>query len=385
MQGLTKDKGIGANPDSNKKYFVRKEEILMINMAVHRFGRLLNVIVFVFIIIATLFMFTSIVKAADDREVVSGKYAVVVQDNYGSEVCVTDTETVGDLFKEKGITLGKKDILNCELSDSLSGGMVINIKRAENVTFLIDGNERYTIYMNVYTVGEALSLLREETEVNYTLGKGLSSSQPYDVVDEIPVVSVYKKVETRVVDYPYETETIENPELEEGVTNVISEGVDGKKQLTLRVKYEGGVEKDYDVIDEAVIKAPINKVVEVGTKKNEPEPFVPVMSFTGSESVVRQLTMNSSAYSIDYACTGKSPGMPGYGITASGIRAGYGIVAVDPSVIPLGTKLYVEGYGYALAADTGGAIKGNKIDLCFNSYNEAVNYGRKNVQVYVLS
>jgi 3D (Asp-Asp-Asp) domain-containing protein len=68
------------------------------------------------------------------------------------------------------------------------------------------------------------------------------------------------------------------------------------------------------------------------------------------------------------------------------MKAGYGVAAVDTSVIPLGTKLYVEGYGYAIAADTGGAIKGNRIDLCYNSHSAALasGYGHTNVKVYVL-
>jgi 3D (Asp-Asp-Asp) domain-containing protein len=72
------------------------------------------------------------------------------------------------------------------------------------------------------------------------------------------------------------------------------------------------------------------------------------------------------------------------GTTASGLKAGYGVVAVDRRVIPLKTRLYVEGYGYAIAADTGGAIKGKKIDLCYDTYEEAVRFGRKNVKVYLL-
>ena len=76
----------------------------------------------------------------------------------------------------------------------------------------------------------------------------------------------------------------------------------------------------------------------------------------------------------------------GYGITASGRTAKYGVVAVDPKVIPLGTNLYVEGYGYAIAADTGGAIKGNKIDLCFEKPNsELMAFGRQTVTVYILN
>ncbi len=73
------------------------------------------------------------------------------------------------------------------------------------------------------------------------------------------------------------------------------------------------------------------------------------------------------------------------GITASGIPAKRGIVAVDPRVVPLGTRVYVPGYGVAIAADTGGAIKGSKIDLCIEDYNEAIRFGRRKVEVYILA
>ncbi len=72
------------------------------------------------------------------------------------------------------------------------------------------------------------------------------------------------------------------------------------------------------------------------------------------------------------------------GLTASGIPAQRGIAAVDPDVIPLGTRLYIPGYGEALAADTGGAIIGNKIDLCMEDYGECMEFGRRDITVYVL-
>ncbi len=75
----------------------------------------------------------------------------------------------------------------------------------------------------------------------------------------------------------------------------------------------------------------------------------------------------------------------GYGITATGIPATYGVVAVDPSIIPLGSRLYIPGYGEAIAADTGGAIVGYRIDLCMESYDECMQFGRRDVTVYVLS
>lgn len=70
--------------------------------------------------------------------------------------------------------------------------------------------------------------------------------------------------------------------------------------------------------------------------------------------------------------------------TATGMKAQHGVVAVDPSVIPLGTRLYVEGYGNAIAADTGSAIKGNRIDLCFDTLSECNKYGRRTVKVEIL-
>jgi 3D (Asp-Asp-Asp) domain-containing protein len=80
----------------------------------------------------------------------------------------------------------------------------------------------------------------------------------------------------------------------------------------------------------------------------------------------------------------RSCGKYASGWTAIGMRAGRGVVAVDPRIIPLGTRLYVEGYGYAIAGDVGGAIKGYRIDLGHNTYGEARQVGRRRVRVYVL-
>jgi 3D (Asp-Asp-Asp) domain-containing protein len=92
------------------------------------------------------------------------------------------------------------------------------------------------------------------------------------------------------------------------------------------------------------------------------------------------MTLEATAYYPGPECTGKSSD----GLTATGAIAAYGICAVDPELIPLGTRLYVPGYGLARALDVGGAIKGKRIDLCFNTYPEAVRYGRKRVKVFIL-
>lgn len=88
------------------------------------------------------------------------------------------------------------------------------------------------------------------------------------------------------------------------------------------------------------------------------------------------MVMDATAYTAD------DPGNSGY--TAGGHRLTYGLVSVDPDVIPLGTHLYIEGYGNAIADDTGGAIVGNRIDLGMDDRDDALNFGRRDVVVHVL-
>jgi 3D (Asp-Asp-Asp) domain-containing protein len=100
---------------------------------------------------------------------------------------------------------------------------------------------------------------------------------------------------------------------------------------------------------------------------------------TTSAKKYKTITVNATAYTAD--CKGCS------GITASGLNLKKNpkvkAISVDPKVIPLGTKVHVEGYGDAIAADKGGAIKGNKIDVFYSSKSKAINWGRKTVKVKV--
>lgn len=96
----------------------------------------------------------------------------------------------------------------------------------------------------------------------------------------------------------------------------------------------------------------------------------------------KEMWVTATAYTKD-TC-GKKPNHPTYGITRTGTKARYGVIAVDPKIIPLGTRVYVPGYGYARAEDTGGAIKGHRIDLCFENTKEAKKYGVKKIKIYIL-
>lgn len=108
----------------------------------------------------------------------------------------------------------------------------------------------------------------------------------------------------------------------------------------------------------------------------------------GSQSVSRgqsrYLVMEATAYTAGPESTGKSPGHSEYGITQSGLPADAGTIAVDPDIIPIGSIVWVEGYGYALALDTGSAIEGYKIDVFFWDLETALKWGRKKVRVKII-
>ncbi|MGG0669807.1 3D domain-containing protein [Sporosarcina koreensis] len=124
------------------------------------------------------------------------------------------------------------------------------------------------------------------------------------------------------------------------------------------------------------------KIVKTDTdvKKQSQSNVAKTPSRSDDDNVVKEITVSASAYTAN--CNGCS------GITSTGINLKQNpdvkVIAVDPSIIPLGTKVYVEGYGYAIAGDTGGAIKGNKIDVFFPSKSEAYKWGRKQVKIKIL-
>lgn len=194
------------------------------------------------------------------------------------------------------------------------------------------------------------------------------------------------------------TITTYNTSLEKGTSKLVREGNDGLKTSTYTIRYENGVETSRILTSEIIDQKPVDEIIEQGTK------VVTIFNKTGSSVTGSKLvtsggkeltfsnviTASATAYDLSYESCGKNPGDRGYGITASGMQARYGVVAVDPRVIPLGTRLYIEAadgswvYGEAIAGDTGGAIKGNKVDLFFNSRSECMKFGRRTAKIYIL-
>ena len=187
---------------------------------------------------------------------------------------------------------------------------------------------------------------------------------------------VTEDIVKRKMPIPRKTERISDARLDRGMSRVVREGSDGvMEQMILIRRGESGILSEA-VMKEWVSVSPEPKVIAVGTR----EPLRVLMTSRGSYTYRKSYSMIATAYEPSERSCGKYAD----GYTAIGVKAAPGIVAVDPKVIPLRTRLYVEGYGPALAADVGGAIRGNRIDLFFNTVEEALRYGRRRVKVYVL-
>ena len=173
-----------------------------------------------------------------------------------------------------------------------------------------------------------------------------------------------------------------NTSLEAGDTRTVREGIQGEKRATYKVKYENGVEVSRELLFEHVVAAPVDKIVEYGNKFASKD--APVN--TGQLDYKYVITCEATAYDLSPEENG------GYaGQSATGVPLDKGVIAVDPRVIPLGSRVYIEAldgswsYGYAVAADTGGAIKGHRVDLCYRTQYECVQFGRRQCRVYVLN
>jgi len=303
------------------------------------------------------------------------KKEITLQDEDKKIVVTTFKSTVKDLLEEKGIKLKKEDVVTPSLDTSLKKGMKVTIKRAVPITICVGGKAKdiYTAASNVKEVLQQNSItLGPQDKVNMSL------DTPVFKYMYIDVTKVTEKIVTQEVDIPYQTETVKNDNMERGQVRVVQQGEVGKKQIVMKVIYKNGKEVAKNIIKEKIIKNPVNQIVHIGTLGI----FTTSRGETFRYREVR--TMVATAYDSSEDSTGKKPGDPDYGITATGIKATRGVIAVDPRVIPLGTKLYVEGYGFGIAADTGGAIKGNKIDVYFPTREEVMRWGRRYVKVYIL-
>ena len=182
----------------------------------------------------------------------------------------------------------------------------------------------------------------------------------------------------------HETTIVYNSNQYVDYKKVVQKGSDGMKKSVYQECFVDGKLVQRSLEEEIVFKDPVDEIIEVGTKERT------VATSRGGFRFNNEMDMVATAYDLSYESCGKNPGDPYYGITASGAKAQPGTVAVDPSVIPLGTKLYIAStdgspdYGFATALDTGSAIKGYRVDLFMEDNQDALTFGIRQVKVYIL-
>lgn len=304
---------------------------------------------------------------------------------YETKTIKTRVSSVNELLEEEGIDINEADKLNVSVDAEVNNNDEIILTRGKQVTIKTNQGEHV---VNI-TKADATDAL---VEAGYIPGEHDEISATDDTI-ELVEVNYSEDVQEEAI--PFEVEYVEDSDLPEGETVVLSEGQEGIKEITSQVIYRDGEEFYREVTGEEITLEPENKVIAKGTAKATPAPAkssssssAPSKAASESGNTIngmkysKKITMTATAYSTSPSENG------GYTVSAMGNPLGYGIVAVDPSVIPLGSKVYVTSadgswtYGVASAEDTGGAIKGNKIDLCYTSIPGG--FGRRSCVVYVL-
>lgn len=264
-------------------------------------------------------------------------------------------------------------------------------------------NQRvFTVYETVEELAKGMNVDVESTTINLALndkllnGTSISIDTPENIMNANELSVEYNQesgITQKIIEkkeiLSYEIEYINNPR---GYSNkIIQNGSNGQKITVYKEIYKDGQKTNTEIISEIVVKPATNKIIEVGQ-----------MNLIARNDVIRptqyskEVIMTPTFYDLCVKCCGKSPSNPGYGHTASGlvIKPGTGmkVIAVDTKVIPLGSRVYVESlvpgvpdYGYAVAADTGSGIKGNRVDLYVDTHSQGVWSGKNTVKVYILN
>jgi uncharacterized protein YabE (DUF348 family)/3D (Asp-Asp-Asp) domain-containing protein len=294
------------------------------------------------------------------------------------------------LLDEQAIKIGEHDRVSASLTAKIRDGEQIIIDHATPIQLTADG-ETSTVYTTARTVESALQ------DLHIALGElDRISPQPDTTLtsnSEIKIVRV-KKVTGEVTEpIAFETEQKTDTAILKGKQQVVQEGAPGVLVKKTEKVYEDGKLVSENVVGQQVQTESVKKIVAVGTKNpvvilSAASDDQQTVSKNGVTFGVKQILNNVTltAYAADYASTGKSDNSPGFGTTFTGTHVTEGrTIAVDPKVIPLGWWVYIEGIGYRRAEDTGSAVKGQKIDVFYNSSDYANKFGlKRGYTVYVI-
>ena len=283
--------------------------------------------------------------------------------------------TIGEALEEGGLRLYRADRVYPALDTPLYAGLHLYIERACPVQITADGRT-YTTRTQVRTVAE---VLREEKlglgPADYVTPPLTATLQP-NLAIRVVRVTTLDLTEQFPIPYQHRQEADPSMELDQ---YYLRPGKEGIRETVTRVTYEDGREVGREFLGERIALEPVDQILYYGTRiviRTLETPYGPIQYW-------RKFRVLATHY---YPATcDKLPGHPEYGITYTGKRATRGIIAVDPRVIPLHTRMYVPGYGLGQAEDTGGKIKGRHIDVCFDDADMGKGlWSTRYVDVYLL-
>jgi uncharacterized protein YabE (DUF348 family) len=332
-----------------------------------------------FLTLSLLLVQTSAVLAADSASPVPATSSdqatsatVTVLDDGAESTFSTHGRTVADVLDERGIRVASDDYLSPAADVPVVDGMHVTVRSAQAVELRV-GDTTRVVRTPAATVGDFLRSqgigVGKYDELTPAKSSAIAANQTISLVR----VHEWTGRERRKI-APAIVQRVDSS-LALGKTKTIAAGAPGIRETTIRYVSRDESEPTATVVATRVVRAPHAKIVVRGLASSlarvAAQGFASAVHMAGSA-----LHMIATAYTAGcYGCSG---------ITASGVRAGFGVIAVDPSVIPLGTKVFIPGYGRAVAGDTGGAIQGHRVDLGFNSQSAAMQFGRRPVMLYIL-
>ncbi len=292
---------------------------------------------------------------------------------------VASQATVADVLRQSGTEISYNDGVYPALNHTIEDISRIDIFKAKDIAISYQGE--------VYQLSTSLAGGGALKQAGLYLGDGDSLSVNNDGT-QFSVTTEEKTEETQIIVLAHETQTKENSQQYKDYKKVVTEGKDGSAVATVTTTYVNGqVTKTERLITE-MIAAPITEVVEVGTKERPavapPPPNVTYASGGGSTS--RTYTANVTAYCACPICCGAYSN----GYTATGAKATQYVTIAAPRSIPFGTRIYIPYFknapngGIFVVQDRGGAITSNRLDVYFNTHQQALNFGRRSLEVHIL-
>lgn len=318
-------------------------------------------------IVTVILMITcSVAVLAFNTELNSVK--IVLANNYEMNIITTKTK-ISDILEENHIVILPNETVFPSKDSEIGADKTIKIAKVETMEDMVT----------------ELANAEEAVTLEQVLGS---------------YATVVEKIEVKEEVIPYETITKDTTSVSEKdrINQVVQQGKNGLKEVTYKVKYQNDIEISRIIIKEEIVKKAVNKIVQITTATSRGDRYG---GATASEAAANGAklakkvegvtpivkTLNASAYTAS-TCD-KLPSHPAYGITASGSKVKEWYTVAAGKSYPMGTVIYIPALkdkpngGWFVVQDRGGAIKDNKLDIYMGTYNECIQFGRKNLECYI--